>query len=224
MYYNYPWNRTFHTNTARAPSNTLKVTGEGIVTVQPNRAIVTLGVVTESPNLQEAQRNNAERSNNVIQALLSAGIKRDNIKTTTYRIDLNYDYKDGEQIFRGYRVTNMIEVIIDDIKEVGKIIDLAVENGANSVTNINMTVRNKEMYYDQALSKAVENAQHKARQIGDTLGVSVNQIPYKVKEITERQNDRPREMVLGISTDSAATPIEPGLMEIKAIVEASFYY
>lgn len=209
----------------RQQENKLRLIGEGMVTVQPDLAIVLLGVVTESPNLQQAQETNAEQATNVINALLEQGIPRENIQTEDYRVDMNYDFKNGTQIFRGYRVTNLLNVTIEDINRVGQIVDIAVDKGANTVRNIMLTVKNKERYYTNALQNAIRNAQEKSQAVGETLGVTVDQIPFNIKELGTRPPEEPRPFVLGVSTEQAATtPIEAGQMKITATIEAYFRY
>ncbi|WP_102027574.1 SIMPL domain-containing protein [Salirhabdus sp. Marseille-P4669] len=225
MYSTYQWNRSIPVNPIRTSANIVKVSGKGTISVQPNQASVIVGVVTEGVNLSSIQRENAEKMNNVIEALLQNGIQRGNIQTNDYRIELNYDYKDGQQLFRGYRITNLIRVVIEDISHLGEFVDLAVENGANIIRNIEMQVKEEQQFYNQALTKAIEEATQKAVTMGNTIGVNLNPIPIKIKEIIEQQ-ERPRQVVLGLSTDSTAvpTPIEPGLVDITAIVEMQFSY
>ncbi|SHG01789.1 SIMPL domain-containing protein [Ornithinibacillus halophilus] len=216
MYYNYTPPLSLHS------SDTIKVTGQGSVTLSPDRALITLGVSTESTSLQDAQSENATVMNRVINSISNQNIPRNNIQTKDFRIHPQYDYIEGKQVFRGYRVTNMIEVTVDDITQVGQIVDLAVNEGANEVQNIQFTVANSDLHYENALKISVNNARDKARTIAEELGVSVSSVPRKIKEITTRTNQQPQPYVLGVSTESATTPIEPGQLEIKAVINATF--
>jgi uncharacterized protein len=209
----------------RESNNKVTVYGEGSVMAQPDQATVILGVITENRNLQQAQQTNATETTNVINAILNSGIPRENIQTSEFRIDMDYDFQDGKQVFRGYRVTNLLTVTIDNIEKVGEIVDIAVNNGANTVRNINMTVSNQERYYQRALANAIKNAQEKTLLIANTLGVTINEIPKQLKEITTTSPEPPRPFVLGVSTDKAvSTPIEVGQFKISALVEAVFQY
>ncbi|WP_042143231.1 SIMPL domain-containing protein [Paucisalibacillus sp. EB02] len=209
----------------RQNKHKVTVFGEGSVLAQPDQATVVLGVITENRNLQQAQQTNATETTNVINAILSSGIPREKIQTTEFRIDIDYDFQDGKQVFRGYRVTNLLTVTIDNIDKVGEIVDIAVNNGANTVRNINMTVSNQDRYYQRALANAIKNAQEKSLLVADTLGVSINEIPDQLKELTSTSPEPPRPFVLGVSTENAATtPIEAGQFKITALVEAIFHY
>ncbi|WP_096273098.1 SIMPL domain-containing protein [Paucisalibacillus globulus] len=207
--------------------NQRKVTlyGEGSVMAQPDQATIVLGVITENRNLQQAQQTNATETTNVINAILNSGVPRENIQTSEFRIDIDYDFQDGKQVFRGYRVTNLLTITVEDIEKVGEIVDIAVNNGANTVRNINMTVSNQDRYYQRALANAIKNAQEKSLLVADTLGVSINEIPDQLKEISSTTPEQPRPFVLGVSTEKASTtPIEPGQFKITALVEAIFHY
>lgn len=224
MYYhtNYQNRGTIPT---RQTENKVKVVGEGTVLVTPDHATILLGVITEDEQLQVAQQTNAQRTTNVINALANSGISRENIQTSDFRVDIQYDFQDGTQVFRGYRVSNLLTIKIENIERVGEIVDIAMENGANTVRNIELNVSNQQRYYQQALANAIRNAQEKATTIAETLGVTIPPTPTHLKEITSQTPEIPRSYVLGIATDSAVTtPIEAGQNQIKAFVEATFHY
>lgn len=156
---------------------------------------------------------------------MNAGISRDNIQTSDFRVDIQYDYQDGTQLFRGYRVSNLLTIKIEHIERVGELVDIAMENGANTVRNIALRVGNEQRYYQQALANAIRNAQEKAATIAETLGVAIPQTPTQLKELTSQAPETPRPYVLGVATDSAVTtPIEAGQNQITAFVEATFHY
>jgi uncharacterized protein len=223
MYYQSPYIR--NQVQVRQPNHKVKVLGEGSVLVQPDQAIVLLGVITENKNLQQAQQTNATETQNVINAILGTGIPRENIQTSDFRIDIDYDFQNGKQVFRGYRVTNLLNITIEDITKVGEVVDIAVDNGANTVRNINMGLSNQKRYYRQALANAIKDAQEKAALVAETLGVTINQIPAKLKEVSNSGMEPPRPFVLGVSTEKAVTtPIEAGQMKVTALVEAVFHY
>ncbi|WP_010097846.1 SIMPL domain-containing protein [Ornithinibacillus scapharcae] len=213
------------TYSQRQSQNKLKVFGEATILAEPNEAVVTLGVITENENLQEALATNSQTINNVIQAIRNSGIPQESFQTTDFHIDLNYDFQDGVQTFRGYRVTHLLTIRISNIEKVGEIVDIAVDNGANTVRNVQLSLANPQQHYNEALTLAIINAQEKAAAVADTLGVSIHTIPTSVKEISTIPPDQPRPFVLGVSSENiSSTPIEAGQLEIVARVEADFHY
>jgi uncharacterized protein len=204
-------------------TNVMKVTGEAEIAVQPDKATVTLGAITENKVLKEAQQLNSQIVSSIIQSLLMLGIPKEQIKTIDYRIETEYDYSDGKQVFRGYRVTHLLAVEIKDLSMIGNVVDQAVESGANYVSNIQFTSSKKNQFYLQALQVAVFNAGQKAETLANALNVRLNPTPFLITEGKEEQRpiyDQSVTYVKGVST----TTIEPGQITISAVVNAKFHY
>ncbi|RDW19736.1 SIMPL domain-containing protein [Oceanobacillus chungangensis] len=222
--YQYPTNTEYrqaqHQSQAR---RVMTVTGNGQISVEPNIVTVQLEVVTENESLRLAQQENASKMNQVIQALLNMGVSRENIHTTTFTVFPRYDFVDGKQVFRGYEVTNGITVEISALDQAGAIIDEAVKNGVNRVSNIQFSVRDKDIYYQQALSAALENANGKAEAIARTMQLNLNQPPIKIIEQTTGAPPTTYK-VMAASAESFATPIEPGQIMVHAAVEVQYQY
>ncbi|TBL79120.1 SIMPL domain-containing protein [Paenibacillus thalictri] len=222
MYYQ-PW--TLYSSPASpivpACHHTIEVTGEGVVPVAPQKAIITLGVVTENISLTAAQKENAGTVTNIIEALLSLSVPKEHIQTTQYSIDIQYNYEDGKQTFRDYKVTHLLQLTIDKIELTGFIVDTAVKNGANTVSNIQFTLDHPETAYNNALSLAIKNSQEKAATIANTLGVKIHPLPCLVQELSRANEQLPSPVSFAMK---AVTPIQPGELRISAAIKANFTY
>ncbi len=206
-----------------AKINRLKVSGEGTISVSPNQAKITVGAMTEQESLQQAQQENTKIISDVINALTNLGIPHENIQTITYRIDPLYDYKDGRQIFRGYRVTHQLQIKIEDVDHVGQIVDLAVSQGANTISNIQFTVAQPEFHYNEALKTALNDAYMKAYTLTTQLNVNLNPIPIKIDEYSQISSP-PVPFTQTLMAQAEATPIQPGEIKILATVIAQYTY
>ncbi len=198
----------------------MKVEGTGIVRVQPDIATASLGVVTENVQLRQAQAENSRIITAVISALKELGVESGDIQTQSYTIEPQYDFVDGKQVFRGYRVRHILKVTIRDIRRTGEIIDASVASGANIVNNISFSVSQPSNYYQQALKAAIDDAFVKAATIGNRLQVRVNPVPERIVE--ERYEAPPMPFLMQAADTS--TPIQPGQIEIAARIEAVFRY
>lgn len=198
----------------------ITVVGSGTVRVIPDTAIINIGVVTEGSNLQEVQQENAVTTTKVVNSLLSFNIPRENIQTSFYNIEPRYDYKDGTQIFTGYRVTNMLTVKVKNLNDIGAIIDSTVKSGANRIDNITFTVENPSAFYNEALRLAVKNAEIKALTIANTLKVQLIKTPIKVTEESPIVPINEYSMVKA----SSETPVLPGQITITAKITAIYEY
>jgi uncharacterized protein YggE len=216
--YNYP---PHYRNGHSQKGHFIKVSGEGEIAVQPDSASVNLGIITEGKQLITAQQQNSVEVTKVIDSLIALGITKNHIQTFDYRIESDYDYDQGKQIFRGYKITHILKVIIDDLSIIGKVVDTAVQNGVNYISNVQFTAKNKELFYQKALVLAVNNATEKAKTIASTLNVSLNPTPRLVVEGGSS--------VQPVFTQSAtfmktSTPIEPGQIVVKAEVIVEFKF
>ncbi|MCY6371143.1 SIMPL domain-containing protein [Clostridium ganghwense] len=202
----------------------MQVQGKGRITLKPDTAVIYLGILTENKDLEKAQKENAIRTNRVIDVLKDLGISEDSIETLSYDIKKTYDYIDGKKSFRGYEVKNSLKITVTNLEIVGEVIDTAVESGANIVEKIVFTISNPEIYYVKALNLAVENAVKKSLSIGKTLKIRVNRVPIKITE----ESYAPRLDLEYTPFDGVAatksTPIQPRELEITAKVQVIFGY
>ena len=226
MQYNPPYNP--HNNSHYDPEHnpehnlgqyTMTLTGKGQLTVVPDIAIIRLGVETTSDNLSVTQSENARLSQEVLQSLKQLGIT--DIKTFQYDINKIYEYENGKQIDKGYRVRNILEINMNNTKQVGTVIDTAVSNGANVVELINFAIANADKYYLDALNLAVMNAYEKAKSITDNLGFMVNPI---AKHILENSTSAIPYRASLQKEGALATPIEVGTKQIEASVTVEYIY
>jgi uncharacterized protein YggE len=135
---------------------------------------------------------------------------------------MEYDYTDGKQTLRGYRVTHLLQITTHQVNQTGLIIDTAVRHGANSVSNVQFMVARPEAYYNQALSLALKNGELKALTIAKTIGVTLHPYPVQVQEVPRTMELSPYQTKL--YAQSAATPIQPGELKISAAVRAEYVY
>ncbi|RLL43700.1 DUF541 domain-containing protein [Oceanobacillus piezotolerans] len=212
----YPINQQRQMNRNR----TIKVIGNGIVQVKPDIATIRLGVLTEDKSLSQAQEENAATMTRVAQSLQALGLPSENIQTTTFTVTPVYDFVEGRQVLRGYEVFNQITVIADHIEETGNVIDTAVRNGANRVSDIRFTVKEENIYYQQALTIALDNALEKAQTIAKHMNLPLDESPIKINE----QMEAPIAFKTFAVAAGSATPIEPGQLTINAQVETILRY
>ncbi len=207
-------------DTTRGKSE-IKVTGEGRISIQPDTAQVLVGVESEHTELRTAQTENAQKIAEIMQALIDIGILTENIQTDNFTIFPMYDFVDGKQVFRGYRVDHMLQVTVLDIDKVGLVVDTAVEYGANRVSNISFQILNSSNLYQRALAMAVEDALQKAKTIANAFNLTLIPTPKSVVE-ERRFLETPIPLQKTQMVLSASTEIQPGKEDIEAVVTAVF--
>jgi len=214
----------FSTTPHRSNQQIVKVTGEETLQIAPDQAIITLGVVTENVDPKIAQQENSQTIAQILDALSKMGIPENNIKTSDYRIDPQYNYVDGKEIFHKYKVLHMIQIKTNDIEHVGAIVDTAVKQGANSVSNVHFSLSNPDAYYNQALSLALKNAHKKALTLTETLGTSLHPLPVQIEELSAARPPIVLQASTYMKESSTPTPFKPGELTITATVRVEYSY
>lgn len=207
---------------------TINVAGQGMVTVSPDIAYITLGVVTEDKDAKAAQRSNAVAMDKVVTQIKLAGTKSEDIKTMNYSINPKYDYNklSGESNIVGYSVNNTVQVTVRDITKSGTIIDLASDSGVNTSNSISFGLSDPDKYYNDALKKAVEVAKKKAEVMAGTFGITLK-MPVTINEnggYTPVYNYASYDMKAEMAGAAAPTPVQSGTMDIRANVSLVYEY
>lgn len=188
-------------------NTTVTVYGYGIVKHHPNLAIVSLSVETQDESCYKAVEDNAEITKRLQENLKIFG----NVTTEYYRV---YPvYKDDE--ISGYRVVHSLRIECDP-NDVGKVIDRAVELGANRVNSIKFTFSDdlKEKLYAEALKEAMDDAFQKAYVVAGSL--NAKSVEPKDVEVLQHYVPYPIEYrVVG-------TPITPDQVEVVASVKVVY--
>lgn len=159
------------------PSNTITVSALGEAFAKPDIAQISVSVVKEAKTVLEAQKKHTEIINKVVAYLKDSDIEEKDIRTSAYNIYPRYDYlRDKGQVFRGYEVSQTLDVKIRDLEKVGKILGGVTEMGANQVGGINFVIDDDDAVKAEARKQAIEKAKEKADQIAKDLGISFGRL------------------------------------------------
>ncbi|CEO26577.1 periplasmic immunogenic protein [[Clostridium] sordellii] len=167
-------------NNAVREKGQLSVNGVGIVKVKSDLAILKVGVTTSNEDVQVAQVENTNTVNAVITSLTDYKIPRENINADDVVIKRIRDNATNQVI--GYEITTNITIEVEDIKNLGDIYSLAIENGANSEVNISFTLSNINHHYKKALLKATQDALNKGNLLSKSLNIRLKPLPESISE------------------------------------------
>jgi len=203
---------------------TISVHGEGVVEVSPDRATISIGVVTRDKDSVKAQSANAKTASEVIRAVVGLGVDRKNIRTGNYSFrQIFRNDNNRNRIFEGYEVNNTVTIIVDDLGLIGKIIDSSLSHGANSVESLEFGIRDKTALQGEALKLAVSDARSKAEIVAASLGKSI--VGVRNVSINSGNVSAPRFAKLAMAVEDSAnfeTPIESGTLNCYAGVHVEF--
>src|SRR3989339_132433 len=201
------------------------VSGEGKVLVKPDVVIAVIGVKTEAQKSDAAVKQNNEKMNEIIKAVKDLGIDEKDIKTTAYNLYPVYDYtRSSGRELTGYSLDQQITIKVRDFEKISSVLDKATVSGANSVSNLQITVDDPEIAKDEARKKAIEQAKQKAVEMAKNSGLKLG----KVIDVQENFYGYPTPMYeLGGGeaksiAASIAPQIEAGQEEITVSVSLTY--
>lgn len=211
------------TSTQPAAPPSIQVTATALITAKPDQAHIEIGVVTQSATAQGATYDNAQRVDATIAAIRKILSNAGEIKTIGYSVRPVYRYpkEGGVPSITGYTASNMIQVSINDLAAVGRVIDAATASGTNTIQRLEFVLKDDQATQLQALAEASARAKAKAQAIASALGLRVVRILHAEEQGGYATPPRPmNERAFAMAADAAAqpTPVEPGTVEIRATV------
>jgi uncharacterized protein YggE len=195
--------------------------GEAVITVEPDQAEIDIGVVTQAKNALDAARENADRLARVVAEIKKNLGKGDEAKTASYSLNPNYRYpQGGKPELVGYTATNILRVRTVSLGNVGKLIDSAMQAGANTIHRLVFNLKDEQAAQLQALRLASSKAKAKAQAMAEALGLRV----VTVLSVVEGDRGvRPIMMAQARGAQmeafsAAPTPVEAGTVEVRSSV------
>lgn len=210
---------------AQKTQKELHVTGQGEVVLKSDHAMITMAVVSRDPEARIAAQKNAKVMEAVFTALAYANITKNEISTTDYNVyqERPYNPEKQQNIPGDYRVSNNIHVLVKNIDQTGKIIDLALKAGANELSNVYFFASDTEKAYEKARILAIQQAKKSAETLAVAAGIKLGNILF-IEEGNFGGGIQPyakREMALNAMADSA-TPISGGSGRVQVSVRVIF--
>ena len=162
--------------------NLIFTNGTAEVAGQNDSAKIFIAVVTEGRKLERASEENAVKTKAVLTAVKGLAIKHLKLQTANYRVSPQKDYKSRPPKIKGYEVENAVMVTLEGFdpemlsKYVSRVVEISLENGANTVQQIQFYLKNKSMLEKQALQQATHEAIERAKILAEAAGVKLKRI------------------------------------------------
>lgn len=206
----------------------LTVSGEGEVKVAPDRADVSFAVEASERSLADAEKQVAESVAKLLKLCDSLEIGKAQVRSAQLNVSPQYDGSivSGRPKIVGYHVSRQIEVDLRDLGKLGRLLQGAVEQGANRVHGVSFGSTKKDEHQRAALARAAEDAKANADQLARTLGVKLGRLHALTASESggqpmPLQRMRMAEMKV-MGGDDAAQSFEAGEIRFNASVTAEF--
>jgi uncharacterized protein YggE len=201
-------------------TNVITVSGEGEVFAVPDLATFSVTVTEEAKEVKDAQKVATKKMNAIIEYLKDQGVEEKDIKTTSYNVYPKYEWitescargpgypcGGGKQELAGFEVSQTLDVKVRDTEKAGDILSGVGSRGVQNVSGLSFTIDEEDKLKAEAREKAIDDAEEKANELADQLGVSL----VRIVGFSEN-GDQPvyykREMLMAADTEmsSAAAP------------------
>lgn len=162
----------------------ITVSGTGKVNVKPDIAHVQVGVVSDAPLASDALTKNNKDMAALLDALKAKGIEERDVQTSSFNVGPKYEYDPQgrrQPKLVGYQVTNMVQVRVRKLTQLGELLDALVRTGANQVHGISFSVDEPEKLLGKARQEAVVQAKARAEEFATAAGVKVGR-PLLIQE------------------------------------------
>ena len=207
-----------------------KITAEANETkyVAPDTATISFSVETSDKNSQKAVDLNNQKMSTITEAVKKILSANESVKTSSYNLHQRYEYNNvtKKNVHVGYTVTNTLTVTLKDTKKAAKVIDIATQNGATSVSGLSFTVQNTDNVCRELTAKAAQKAKKEAENILAALGKTVDTV-VSINYSCNSQYHRSARLFTAMDYEANAksatgTPIEEGENKITAYVTIVF--
>lgn len=208
--------------------NTLEVNGQSIIKATPDLITIYYNIETRGNTSKSAEDAGSKILNEMIIQIKKTGLKETDLKTQSFSIYPEYDWKNNKQEIIGYVASYSlkIEVSINETEKIGDLIDAGTNSGAGiSYINFELSNELEQKYKAEAIKTASEDARIKAeaiaqgfnKNVGKLVSVSLNEYyyyPYKMYD----------SMMGGdvMEAKESITTITPSDQEISAYVTAVY--
>lgn len=204
--------------------NTIKVSARGSVVLTADMASVSLAVQTSNAIPSLAAQENAQIMEKVQKAVLALGIDKKDIQTKSYNLYQDYRYTKTNEEIKDYKATNTLQVTIRNLDLVAKVIDVALEAGANQLSQLSFLVSDSSQAYTKARELAIEKATANAQTLAQAAGRTIGKAIFIEEENTEDFVYESTDSVANtfMTTGRAATPINSGTSKISITATVIF--
>lgn len=206
-----------------AADRRITVIGSGEASVQPDVAVILVGVQTTDESASEVLTQNSEQMQELIDTLTEAGVEAADIRTQSVQLFPVYENQGptetGQPDISGYTAANTVSVRVEDLDQVGELLDSAVQAGGNRIDGITFETSDSVDALEQARELAMENAQAKAEHLASLANARLGAVT-NIQEVPSGQFPVP--FPQGGAAQDLAVPIQPGSQIVRVDIQVTW--
>lgn len=203
---------------------TLTVRSSAAHDVDPDMAVITFAVETMALSAKESAAANARAADNMIRSVKGTLGPADKIDTASFSVFPVYEFEKAKgQVLKGFRTTNQVNVTTDKIASTGEILDRAIEAGANRVVDVRFDVKEVSGHCEELIREAASKAASQAKAASLAFGAELDGVKSIVPSCGKETEGPVRLYAADTVMKAPGTPIEPGMVRLRADIEAVYF-
>jgi uncharacterized protein len=197
--------------TADSEVRQVTVVGSGEVKGTPDTLNVNASIEFIAPDVTGAMNQTSERQQAVIQALVDAGVDRNDISTSQVSLQPQFAPTTDSTTISGYRASNSIDVKLRQLDAASRALALIVSTGGNAtrVNSVNYSIDDDSQLVRDARSRAFNDAKDRAQQYAQLSGLDLGNV-ISISEVAGTQPPVPLQSPRADMAMAAPVPLEPG--------------
>lgn len=211
------------------------VEGRATIEVEPDEMSFSLTIAHTDKKLSEAKSVVDDKSNRLITLCKKLDINPKDIATSTLRISPQYNYVDGVRTPAGNLVSRQVDITLRNLTNYAATIKAFIDAEITQTVNTKLLVSDNVSVSDQALVKALADAQqratvlakHQKKKLGDVYSISEfnsrAQESYQLnvsRGVVGQSFSKIPTLSIGeaLSSSNRSEPFEPGTIKATAQV------
>ncbi len=187
------------------------VVGAGEVRGTPDTLNVNASIEAVAPDVTGAMNQTSDRQQAVINALVDAGVDRNDISTSQVSLQPQFAPTTDSTAIVGYRASNSIDVKLRQLDAASQALALIVSTGGNStrINNVNYSIDDDSQLVRDARGRAFNDARERAEQYAQLSGLSLGSV-ISISEVAGTAPPVPMQRDGAEMAMAAPVPVEPG--------------
>jgi len=210
----------------RGAMATLTVRGDAQLNKPADQLQISLSVVNEGKEASNVLNENSEMTQNVIDAMLKAGLDKKDYQTGGLNVQPVYSQRPrtaSGEAWRpeivGFRAVHRLNIKTTKLDMIGKIIDAASDAGVNTIDSISFGIADHRKHRQESIEEATANAVKDAETMAAAAHLRLVRIVSINLDNAQAQVMRQEMMMSRVAAmDGGGPPIEAGDVTVQASV------
>jgi len=153
--------------------NVVNIEGQAKIKITPNIATIVIGVSASNIDPDSAILNCAQKFSTFMSLLKDFNFSDNDIKSTRFSVNKDWDYEDGKRVETGYVAKKMYKITIRDLSKLKNFLFQATTQGINSFEDLEFTHDKLDSLKRTVIDLAIDDANKMSQRVGNKMGLKI---------------------------------------------------